>query len=182
MKLTYTAIKTFDHQSDGWEKYKEWIKLPQLEEIISLDSMLNPCVFDIDNDDPEEFDYFYIEGNVIRGSVYTSLDFVTKKSQNVSERYNILALQKEPTTDCALIKIDGFTFIGYDLLDKDYIASALTNCGGFYESYSPHDINKSGLISDFTKIHKIREDILTNNPLEDHADCFIWAIWKKDKA
>lgn len=179
--ILYTAIETYNSSKDSWNDYKAWIKLPQLTEVISLDSMLNPCVFEIDYKNPNEFQYLYLESKTIRGNIYKSLNFVKRKAKKSEDQYYILALEKEPKDDCKVKTMDGFTFLGYDLLDKDYIASALTNCGGFYETYSQKDLNNFGLIFDFNKVYHIREKLFKNNPHEEHADCNVWAIWKERK-
>ena len=177
--ILYKAIEKYNSSEDSWEEYKSWIKLPQLSEVISLDSMLNSCAFEIDLDDTNEFQYLYLESNVIRGDIYKSLDFVKSKAKESLKPYHILAIEKEPKTSCKTKQLKGFTFLGYDLLDKDFIASALTNCGGFYETYSPESLNEFGLLTDFNTVYQIREQLFKNNPYEDHADCYVWAIWKE---
>jgi hypothetical protein len=52
-----------------------------------------------------------------------------------------------PEIHCESYHLDNFTFIGYDLLDKDNTISALSNCGGFDETFSPLDLNEFGLLS-----------------------------------
>ncbi len=43
----YVAVEPFDPSfADNWTNYMEWAKLPQLEEVVSLDSSLCPCVID----------------------------------------------------------------------------------------------------------------------------------------
>ena len=84
----------------------------------------------------------------------------------------------EPEQDCKSINIDGYDFFGYDLLDQDFSISALTNCGGFDETFLPTDLNDKGLIDDFTKAYDIKRRLLENNPDEHHADTNVIAVWR----
>ncbi len=68
--------------------------------------------------------------------------------------------------------------MGYDLLDFDFYISALTNCGGFEETFSSSDINDKGLIDDFEKAYDIKKRLLENNQVEFHADTNVIAICK----
>ena len=52
-----------------------------------------------------------------------------------TNKFNFLTVVLEPDQDCKNIKIDGYEFMGYDLLDQDFSISALTNCGGFDETF-----------------------------------------------
>lgn len=77
-----------------------------------------------------------------------------------------------------MIEREGFEFIGYDLLDKDFNISALTNCGGFDETFLPSDQNDKGLIDELEKAYDIKRRLLENNPEETHADTNVIAIWR----
>ena len=59
MTFWYTAKNIFSPINDGtsWEKYIEWSKLTQLEELVSLDTMLCELMFDPDYDNVELYDY-----------------------------------------------------------------------------------------------------------------------------
>jgi hypothetical protein len=54
----------------------------------------------------------------------------------------------------------------------------LTNCGGFDETFLPEDLNSYGLISDYEEAISIQKNLLLNNPLEDHADCALFEVWR----
>ena len=79
------------------------------------------------------------------------------------------------------INIPDFEFVGYDLLDRDYTTSALSNCGGFDETFRPSELNRCGLVDTFDKAYDIRERLFKNNPEEHHADCNVFAIWRHKK-
>jgi hypothetical protein len=84
----------------------------------------------------------------------------------------------EPRQDCNHVKLEDFEFVGYDLLDKEYGNSALSNCGGFDETFLPADLNQFGLIDDYEKAKDVKRRLLQNNPEEHHADTNVIAIWR----
>ena len=72
-------------------------------------------------------------------------------------------------------------FLGYDLIDSVSGISALTNCGGFSESFDNQELNRYGLISEYPRAKQIQTALLINNPDEPHADTEFWAIWKLEE-
>src|ERR1700712_3846593 len=84
----------------------------------------------------------------------------------------------EPTEDCKNIVLIDFDFMGYELLDQEYGTSALTNCGGFDETFLSSDINNVGLIDNYDKAFDIKKRLLENNPQEHHADTNVIAVWR----
>lgn len=180
MTFLYTARgtydKTYDEDGMSWQKYMEWSKLAHLTELVSLDRMLNEHLVEPDRDDAYDWNYIHIVDQYETG-FFTSLDFVLKRLK-AKEKFNLLTVVIEPEQDCRNIPVDGYEFVGYDLLDKDFSISALTNCGGFDESFLPTDLNEKGLIDDFASAYDIKKRLLENNPDEHHADTNVIAIWR----
>lgn len=172
----YTARGVFNITcgAQAWENYIQWIQLPQLVEVVSLDGGLNEDI--ISEKSHYVPDSAVIDNDFITG-LYTSLKFVSDEMKDFG-KYNLLAVIKNPTVECNTVNLNDFDFVGYDLLDQDYGNSALTNCGGFYETYSPADINQFGLMDDFEKAIHTKELLITNNPVEHHADTNLFAIWR----
>jgi hypothetical protein len=85
---------------------------------------------------------------------------------------------REPATLCETIHLAGFEFIGYDLLDVYSGISAVTNCGGFDNAFLPSDLNEYGLISTYGQAYKIKAALISNNPEQSHANCYVWTIWR----
>jgi hypothetical protein len=137
---------------------------------------LNGLMFEPDRGENGGWD-FIITDDLYETGLFNSLDYVIKKVKE-KERFNLLTVVKEPTEKCEEIKIHDFEFIGYELLDKDYSTSALSNCGGFEETFKPTDLNHYGLIDTFEKTFGIRDRLFKNNPEEHHADCNVFAIWR----
>lgn len=180
MTFLYTARGTYDqnYSEDGisWDKYIEWSKLTHLTELVSLDGMLNEILVEPDFDNADDWNYIHVIGQYQTG-FFTTLDFVLKRL-NKKEKFNLLAVVLEPDRECNKINIDRFEFIGYDLLDQDFNISALTNCGGFDETFLPKDLNNKGLIDRFEKAYDIKTRLLENNPNEHHADTNVIAVWR----
>lgn len=137
------------------DKYRNFSKLP-VDEVVSVDSLLFP-----DSDK-------------------TLLDEKSAKLQNIEYGKQILyvLLIENPKTVLFADNIDNFIFCGYDLADE-YEISALTNCGGFDETFTYQNLNSFGLISDFAIAQKIKIELSDNNPDEEHANCLIFAIWRR---
>jgi hypothetical protein len=179
MDYCYTATETYDKEyEDGssWTKYIEFSKLTQLTELVSLDGMLNGLAFEPDRGENGDWDFIIVDDFYETG-LFSSLNYVIKKVKDKG-RFNLLTVVKEPTEKCEEIKIPDFEFVGYELLDQDYSTSALSNCGGFDETFKPTDLNQFGLIDTFDKAYDIRDRLFKNNPEEHHADCNVLAIWR----
>lgn len=179
MTFWFTAKNTYNQRyEDGlsWEKYIEWSGLTQLKELVSLDTMLCELAFDADYESEEIYNYVIIDEHYVT-DLFNSLDYILKNVQGKSN-FNLLTVVKEPEQECNNIQLDNFEFAGYDLLDKDYSVSALTNCGGFAETFSNDELNNVGLLDTYEKAAAIRKGLFENNPNEWHADCFIFALWR----
>ena len=180
MTFLFTARGTYDQNYDedgmSWKKYIEWSKLTHLTELVSLDGMLNEVLVEPDYDNEEDWNYIHIVDQYQTG-FFTTLEYVFKRLKE-KDKYNLLTVIIEPDKDCKDIKVDGYEFVGYDLLDQDFSISALTNCGGFDETFLPQDLNNKGLIDDFAKAFDIKKRLLENNPEEHHADTNVIAVWR----
>lgn len=179
MKYYYTATERFGIDFDptnAWQKYIEFSKLTHVSELVSLDNSLNATVFEPDRGDPGDWNFIVID-NLFETGLFNSLDYVMSKVQNC-ERYNLLTVVREPDQDCEKVSLPGLDFLGYELLDKDYSTSALSNCEGFSETFLPNELNEFGLIQSFENAFDIRSRLLKNNPMEYHADCNVLAIWR----
>lgn len=152
--------------------------LPKIEcystDLVTLDSML--CESVVARND---LDAFYRYNVVIDGygtMFFSNMDFILNHLKCKND-FHFLAICVEPETDCATIQLEGFDFMGYELLDKSIDVSALSNCGGFPETFSDNDLNQAGLISEYQTACNIQKNLLLNNPNEYHADTYMFAVW-----
>ncbi len=160
----------------SWEGYLDWSGLRHLTEVISLDGILNQSLVEPDYDDPDDWNFLHVFGHHQTG-LYTSLDYVLKRMKGESN-FNLLTVAMEPDQVCNSACIEGFEFIGYDLLDQDFAISPLTNCRGIKESFLPIDLNEKGLIDEYAKAYDIKKRLLENDPDVHHADTNVFAIWR----
>ena len=177
--ICFTALDKFTYRDgDKWDKYIEWSKLSNLTEVISLDVMLCPSI--IEDYTEDDWDH-HSEETDIHG-FFTSFDYVIQRI-NDAKHCQILAVLKEPNDENWKLNLpNGFIFKGYDLIDDETMISALTNCGGFPESFSNADLNNTGLIQDLNRAIGIRNRLKVNNPSEAHADCSIYGIARFEKS
>lgn len=176
MEVWYTATEKFDpNNSAEWDKYVQWAQLPQLKEVISLDTSLCPSVFRelIAKDWNHNIQQHY------RVSYFKDLDYVMERIKEQKDAVNVLAVVFEPASDpTKLFNDDGFVFYGYDLLDEGSAISALTNCGGFDQAFNSSDISDVGLLEDYLFARKVQRRLRQNYPHEPHAACDLWALWR----
>ena len=180
MEFLFTATMRFDKDADifgfSWDQYVRWSGLSHLTEVVSLDHILNKVVVIPDYENPDDWNYIFSADEMSTG-LFTSLDFVLSRLK-AGVTFNLLRVVVNPHEDCGLVASDDFDFIGYDLLDRDFAVSALTNCGGFDETFLPKDLNDKGLIDDFAFARKVHQMLPVHNPEEFHAVTHILAIWR----
>lgn len=180
MTFLYTAREVFNKTcpEDGmsWEKYIKWSKLTHLTELVSLDGILNGILVEPDYDNADDWNFIHVVGQYQTG-FFTTPEFVLKRIKP-QDKFNLLTIVLEPDQDCKHINLEGYEFVGYDLLDQDFNISALTNCGGFDETFLPSDLNDKGLVDDLTKAYDIKKGLLEHYPEEYHADTNVIAIWR----
>ncbi|MEO1712913.1 MAG: hypothetical protein AAFU60_06210, partial [Bacteroidota bacterium] len=102
--------------------------------------------------------------------------YVLEKTKDL-ESFNLLAVVKNPSDTLQDLSTH-FDFLGYDLIEVDGYISALTNCGGFDESFLPHDLNQYGLIPIWKRAKKVQEGLRGDYPDELHADCDLFEVWR----
>ena len=71
-----------------------------------------------------------------------------------------------------------FEFLGYDLVDVEASASALTNCGGFPDAFDNGELSSKGLLTSHARALQVQADLRTKHPEEHHANCHVWAIFR----
>ncbi|MFV0234150.1 hypothetical protein OBK30_14005 [Empedobacter falsenii] len=182
MKLLFAARGKYDENTNdefSWEKYKEWSKLFHLEELVSLDGLLNEDLVEPNYDNEDDWNNIHIV-DMVQTSFYNNLEYVLNKI-SLNDKFNLLAVEVGPIQERSNYDLQDYEFIGYDLLDQDYSISALTNCGGFDESFLPSDLNSKGLIDSLEKARIVQKKLFENNPEEHHADTNIIAVWRNIK-
>ena len=180
MTLWYTARNHFNKATDGWEKYIEFSGLTQCEEIVSLDCSLNDPAFEFDPKNEKDWEYAAMAPeNEHNTDCYSSLEYVISKTKDKKE-FDLLAVCFEPISSCDNLIVDDFTFIGYDLLDKNHGNSALANCSGSPDVFANSELNNYGLVNNFLRAKEIQKELFRSCPSEYHSDTNLWAVWRHD--
>jgi hypothetical protein len=173
MRPWFIATKPFtSRETSAWEKYIAWSGFDHLDEVVSLDSMLCPSVL------PEIRDEYwpYIVNEDFMLHFFVDLDFLLQQIAGIPER-NLLCVHRNP--ECpppAFAAAARFEFLGYDLVDNQGSASALTNCGGFPDVFSGSELSPTGLLTSHARALEVQAELRRKHPEEHHANCHVWAI------
>lgn len=175
--IHYENIAKYNHPLKSWEKYISWSGLDHMQELISLDRYLNELLEELNDWHKDEYWTYSVDDNLYKTGFFTSLEYVLRMTKS-KDRFNLLAVVKEPKEDCKGIRIDGFDFIGYELLDKFYSCSALSNMGCMDKGFSPNEINQLGLMDSLDKAHRIQKHLRDYYPDMEDADTNVIAVWR----
>lgn len=169
----FVATETFTSRAgEAWEKYVAWSGLKHLDEVVSLDPMLCPTVL------PEIKDAYwpYIVNEHFMLRFFVDLEFLLRQISGTRER-NLLCVYRNPERPPPAYRgtVD-FEFLGYDLVDVQGGASALTNCGGFPDVFAGRELSSKGLLTSHARALQVQAELRARHPAERHADCHVWAV------
>ena len=174
MQQWFIATEPFS-RSDGekWSKYISWSGLVHLDEVVSLDPMLCPTVLPTIKD--EYWPHIVNEDFML--NFFVDLEFLLEQVSGVRSK-NLLCVYRNPATDTPPHKGSRmqFEFLGYDLVDVEGSASALTNCGGFPKAFANSELSSKGLLTSHARALEVQANLRSMYPDEHHADCHVWAI------
>ena len=173
MSPWFAATERFGpHLKDAWSKYVEWSGLNQLDEVVSLDAMLNPPLL---AEMKAEYWPYFPSGCRMFG-LFTDLAFLLGQVPQSSKR-NILCVFLNPIEPPKLPQdLARFELLGYDLVEVEGSTSALTNCGGFPGVFSNGELSSKGLLVSHVRAQEVQAKLRASHPEEHHADCDLWAI------
>ena len=175
MSPWYIATETFTpDKGDVWTKYVDWSGLTHLDEVVSLDPMLCPTVL------PELKDEYWphVVNEDFMLSFFVDLEFLLNEISGMDE-LNLLCVYRDPTSPPELgAGPVGFDFLGYDLVDVQASASALTNCGGFPDIFDNTELSSKGLLTSYARAFDVQSQLRARYPDESHANCHVWAIFR----
>jgi hypothetical protein len=159
---------------EAWDKYVAWSGLTHLTEVVSLDPMLCPRLFDELRDD----DWPHIVNEDFMLDFFVDFDFMMARLPEKRSRNILCVFRNPPTQPVAPENHANFVFLGYDLVDVQGSASALTNCGGFPGAFDNAELSAHGLIPDRVRAVQIQVRLKALLPEEVHANCHLWAIFR----
>lgn len=174
MQPLFIATEPFGPWNDGkWQSYINWSGLTQLDQLVSLDTILcNPVLREIADD---YWPHILNENFLL--CYFTDLEFMLAQLQENADA-NILCVFRNPPSQPTAPKTSlPFSFVGYDLVETETGVSALTNCGGFPKAFSNDALNKFGLLDTHGEAVKVQAALVENYPDEEHANCEYWAVF-----
>jgi hypothetical protein len=175
MKPLFVATEPFGPRAgDNWTGFVQWSGLTQLTELVSLDSMMCPSVL---QETKQEY-WPHIVNESFMLNFFTDLPFLLNEVSSIEEKNLLCVFRNPPQEPKAPAEIVAFEFLGYDLLDTEACASALSNCGGFPDVFQNDELSQHGLIRSFGRALEIQTNLRKNHPEEHHADCDVWAIFR----
>ena len=111
---------------------------------------------------------------------FRDLEYLQKRTDGIVP-CSILAAVRNPQAECKdAFPNPHFRFKGYDLLELGTGISALTDCGGFPLAFRNDELSTVGLIREFPRALEIQASLLEHYPDEHHANCEVWALWRKE--
>jgi len=176
MQPLFIATEPFDPLAgDGWVSFVEWSELSQLTELVSLDSMMCPSV--LREIKPDYWPHIVNESYMLH--FFTDVPFLLNEISALVVRKNLLCVFRNPSEEPKVpAEIAAVELLGYDILDTEACASALSNCGGFPEVFRNEELTQHGLIASLKRANEIRTNLRNMHPEEHHADCDVWAIFR----
>ena len=172
MQPWYIATEKFTPRHEEWSKYIAWSGLTQLEELVSLDPMLCPSLLPDIKD--EYWPHIVNEDYML--DFFVDLEFLLGQVPDGAEG-NLLCVFRNPLSQpLPPAGPLNFEFLGYDLVDVQTSASALSNCGGFAEVFDNSELSPKGLLTSGARALEVQSELRRRYPQEPHADCHVWAI------
>src|SRR5215470_11372096 len=131
---------------DRWIDYVKWSGLTQLQEVVSLDGMLCPTLL------PEVKDEYWphIVQEDFMLNYFLDFDYLMAQVAAI-EKKNVLCVFRNPVEPPQAPLAAQFRFLGFDLVDVQNSASALTNCGGFPRAFANSELARVGLLPELQR-------------------------------
>ena len=172
----YTAIERFDSDNgERWVGYTRWLGRTDLTRIVTLDSILCPPVVHVESSS----DWQFVAQEEFMLDFYNNLDFVLQRV--ASHRPSVvLAVSRDPTAeDISSFTHPDFEFAGFDVVDTQFIASALLNGHRFPGLFKLSELSReSGLLQSRQRAFMIRDGLRQRYPDREDTQCHVWAVWR----
>ena len=111
---------------------------------------------------------------------FVNYDFFREQVAGMPAK-NVLCVVRNPEGRPALpASLVAFTFLGFDVVDVQSSASALTNCGGFPDVFDNPELSADRLLMSHARALEVKALLHEKHPHEPHADCHVWAIFRAD--
>jgi hypothetical protein len=172
----YIALERFDaERGEEWGRYVAWSGLTQVQELVSLDTMLCPSVVGelIDTDWP------HIVSESFMLDYFTDLDFLVERAGDLTGK-NLLCVFRNPEAAPSFPRSQmRFELLGYELVDVTGAASPTTNCGGFPDIFSTAELNRYGLFDSIERAREVQAALYGKYQGRDHTWTHLWAVGRR---
>jgi hypothetical protein len=175
MEPWFIATEPFRPGHPQWARFIEWSGLSQLKEVV-FDPILCPPVL------PEiKAEYWpHIVNEDFMLQFFVNYDFFREQIAGIPAK-NVLCVVRNPDGQPALpASLGSFTFLGFDVVDVQSSASALTNCGGFPDVFDNTELSPHGLLMSHARALEVKARLHEKHPHEPHGECHVWAIFRAD--
>ncbi len=172
----YTAIEQFDRKNgERWLGYTRWLGRTDLEGVVTLDSVLCPPVVHVESSD----DWQFVAQEEFMLDFFTNLDFVLQRVSGHRPSVVVAVARNPSAAEIAGFTHPHFEFAGFDIVDAQFIASALLNGCNFPEAFDVSELSpESGLIKSRERAFRIRDALQKRYPNRDKIPSHVWAIWR----
>jgi len=107
---------------------------------------------------------------------FIDLDFLLTQVFGIAERNLLCVYHNPPNPLSPRTGSVEFEFLGYDLVDVEASASALTNCGGFPDVFDNAELSPEGLLTSHVRALQVQAELRAKHADERHASCHVWAV------
>lgn len=181
----YALVTKFSTSSISWKDFIGLTGLVNLNEVVSVDNILCPSLIEVLT--PEDWSHNVHDD--FRTYFFWDIKYLIKRAMDFPTG-NLLALLEDPMRSGigtrhfgvgVLPSCEGFVFKGYDIVDEDYHASLLTNCGGFPDVFQGTELNSCGLIERQSRAYEIKIDLMKKHYDNPHTKCIVLAVWRNEQ-
>ncbi len=112
---------------------------------------------------------------------FVNYDYLMRRLGPSASSACVHAVLRNPKEDVALRVpiVPGFTFAGYDLIERKTGVSALSKGTGFEDVVNASELNASGLLASFDLATSVRRNLVAKHPDLPRAKCELMAIWSR---
>ena len=173
MTPRYIATEPFTPDDPAWNKYIEWSGLTHLKELVSLDPILCPSA--LKELKPDYWPHIVNEDFML--DYFVDFEYLYHAVENIPHK-NVLCVFRNPLQKPVPPSVAKFEFLGYDLVDVENSASALSNCGGFPDVFANSELSHVGLLPELSRASEVQALLRSTHPEEFHANCHLWAVFR----
>lgn len=171
----YTVRERFTpSSSEHWQGYPAFSGFENVNEVVTLDSILCPDV--VSDLVDEDWNHNVLED--FRITLFRNPEYLMARQPLDPTRHQLLAILERPQISDDVPP--GLIRCGFDIVDSYVENSTLTNCGPIPEAFDPSIVNELGLISDLATAVEVRDRMRKLQPDDPHLGaCEVWLIARR---